>query len=410
MESKNGQFHTVIIGAGAAGLTAAGSIANCRVTVLERNEKAGKKMYITGKGRCNVTNACTCEEFLQHVVRGAKFLYSAAYGFTPDDTQALLSDCGVPTKTERGNRVFPVSDKASDVIRALQRRAERNGAVLHYNERVRRIERTRDGFSVHTENNAYACDKLLIATGGKSYPATGSTGDGYEFARALGHTIVQPRPSLVPFCTRQDVSALAGLTLKNVSVRLSSSDKSLQEFGELLFTHKGVSGPAVLRLSARALDLPLPMRLSIDLKPALDEETLDKRILSDFSQNANRQLKNALDALLPKALILPVLQQSELAIDKKVNVLTAQERKKLGYTVKNFSLDVCAFASFDSAIITAGGVDVREVNPKTMESKLVKNLYFAGEVLDADALTGGYNMQIAFCTAVAAARAIGQQI
>ncbi len=405
--NQNGQSHTVvIIGAGAAGLMAAGSFANCRVTVLEHNEKAGKKLYISGKGRCNVTNDCPPEEFLQHVVRNPKFLFSAVYGFTPADTQALLRDCGVPTKTERGNRVFPVSDKASDVIRALLRRAEQNGAQIRYGEHAERVERTESGFCVHTSNGCFACDKLLIATGGKSYPATGSTGDGFRFARELGHTVVAPRPSLVPLVTVQDVSALAGLTLKNVSVRAEASGRSFARFGEMLFTHNGVSGPVVLGLSAYLCDVPMPARLVIDLKPALDAETLDKRLTSDFAENANKQLKNALDALLPKALILPVLLQSGLPLAKKVNVLSREERQKLGYALKNFTLDVVRTESFESAVVTAGGVDVREVHPKTMESKLVKNLYFAGEVLDIDALTGGYNIQLAFSTAYAAAKAM----
>ncbi|MDE6397794.1 MAG: NAD(P)/FAD-dependent oxidoreductase [Clostridiales bacterium] len=400
-------MHTVvIIGAGAAGLMAAGSLADCRVVVLERNEKAGKKLYISGKGRCNVTNDCAPDEFMKHVVRNPKFLYSAINGFTPEDTQTLLRDWGVSTKTERGNRVFPVSDKASDVIRARVRRAEKNGADIRYNTRVMRVQKTDIGFLVQTDGETLVCEKLLIATGGKSYSATGSTGDGDAFARALGHSVVQPRPSLVPFVTEEDLSVLAGLTLKNVTVRMEAGNKTYSEFGELLFTHNGVSGPTVLRLSAYASDLPMPMRLYIDLKPALDNETLDKRITSDFVANANRQLKNALDMLLPKALILPVLRQSGLSLDKKVNVLTKGERQQLVHTVKNFSCRVTATEPLDNAIVTAGGVDVCEVNPKTMQSKICPNLYFAGEVLNVDALTGGFNIQIAFSTAQAAAKAM----
>ena len=400
---------TIVIGAGAAGLMAAGSIACGRVLVLERNEKAGKKIYITGKGRCNVTNDCSPEEFLRHVVANPKFLYSAAYGFTSADTQALLQQWGVPTKTERGNRVFPVSDKASDVTRALLRRAQDGGATVRYNEHVRSVQAHADGFTVRTDENTYRCKRLLIATGGKSYPSTGSTGDGYTWAKALGHTVIEPRPSLVPLLLRQDVSDLAGLSLKNVNVCVTAGNHMICEFGEMLFMHDGISGPAVLRLSAYARDIPLPWRICIDCKPALDAETLDRRITSDFAAVANKQLKNALDRLLPKALIPYVLRQSGVDENKKVNAVTKAERLQLGHAVQHLAFDVTGTQSFESAVVTAGGVDVAQVDPKTMESKLVKNLYFAGEVLNVDALTGGFNLQIAFSTAHAAAKAINTE-
>ncbi len=406
MTKSNVQFDTVIIGAGAAGLMAAGSITGKSVAVLERNEKPGKKLYITGKGRCNVTNDCQPAEFFSNVVSNPKFLYSCIYGFMPSDTCRLLSECGVHTKVERGNRVFPVSDKSSDIIRALYRRAEANDVKFFFGERVRKIERQPQGFRICTETTAYLCEKLLIATGGKSYPATGSDGDGYKFAEQLGHTVIPPRPSLVPLRTRRNVSIPAGVSLKNVTVSVCVKNKEYSQFGEMLFTHEGLSGPAVLRLSAYIGQITSPLPLRIDLKPALDEETLYKRLTSDFTAYANKQLKNAMEDLLPKALILPVLQQSELPIDKKVNVLTKEERKKLLYTLKNFSFDIIGTGSFAEAIVTSGGVCTEEVDPKTMESKKVAGLYFAGELLDVDALTGGFNIQIAFSTAYAAATAI----
>ncbi|MCI8413228.1 MAG: NAD(P)/FAD-dependent oxidoreductase [Clostridia bacterium] len=401
--------HVVIIGAGAAGLMAAGSTENCRVTVLERNEKAGKKLYITGKGRCNVTNDCLPEDFLRNVVRNGKFLYSSIYGFTSADTRDMLAAWGVPTKTERGNRVFPESDKSSDVIRALYARAQANGVQFRWNERVEKIEKTANGFCVQSDCGEYACDCILIATGGRSYPSTGSTGDGYAFARSLGHTVTKTVPSLVPLKTKQDVSALAGVALKNVTVRIRAGNETFSEFGEMLFTHDGVSGPAVLRLSARATHMTMPVTLYIDMKPALDEETLDKRLLSDFSEFSQKQLKNALDKLLPKAMILPVLLQSGLPLEKKVSLITKEERQKLLHTCKNLCYDITGTQSFDTAIVTAGGIAVKEIDPKTMESKIAKGLYFAGEVIDTDAMTGGYNIQIALSTAYAAAKAMSRE-
>lgn len=404
------QRHLVIIGAGAAGLLAAGSVQNCRISVLDHNEKPGKKLYITGKGRCNVTNDCTVEEFLGHVVTNSKFLYSSVYGFTPQDLQATIEQNGVPLKTERGNRVFPVSDKSSDIIRALYARAQKNGAQFYFGRHVTHIERCDMGFKVHTEHQVYICDDLLIATGGKSYAATGSTGDGYKFAERFGHRIVSPVPSLVPMLTKQDVSALAGLTLKNVSVRLCTDKKEYAQFGELLYTHNGVSGPVILRLSAYARRHAMPMQMYIDFKPALDTETLDKRVFSDLIQFANKQLKHALEKLLPKAMILPVLQQCQIDADKKANILRKEERQSIVHALKNFRYDVTALGGFENAVITAGGVDVRDIDPKTMQSKIVPHLYFAGEILDVDALTGGFNLQIAFSTAQAAAKAISQQV
>ena len=402
------RFDVIIIGAGAAGLAAAGFIKNRSVCVLERNEKSGKKLYITGKGRCNVTNDCLPADFLGSVVTNPKFLYSSVYGFTPADTKELLRAHGVETKTERGNRVFPVSDKASDVIKALYAHAQSSRTRFVFNERVKSVKHDDGKFTVTAQNEQYVCDKLLIASGGKSYPATGSTGDGYAFAKSLGHNIVFTRPSLVDMTTEQNVSSLAGLTLKNVCVKIEADGAKYSQFGEMLFTHSGVSGPTILRLSAYVNRYSPPLKLYIDLKPALDENTLDKRVTEDFASNANKQLKNSLDALLPKAIIDTVLAQSGLQTDKKVNIITVRERAQLVHTLKNLRFDITALGSFENAVVTAGGVDVKEIHPKTMESKLVKNLYFAGEVIDADALTGGYNIQIALSTGYAAAKAINE--
>ena len=406
---KAHETDVLIIGAGAAGLMAAGSVKNHTVTVLERNEKSGKKLYITGKGRCNVTNDCSVGDCVAHVVSNPKFLFSALHAFTPTDTRALLSEYGCETKVERGGRVFPVSDKASDVIKALYLRAEQNGATFCFNTRVQRIEKTEDGFCVRTETGDYACRTLLLATGGKSYPQTGSEGDGYAFAKALGHTVTPLRPSLVPLRLKESVSELAGVSLKNVSVTLSDErGKSLSRFGEMLFTHDGVSGPVVLWLSAHFASLTPPVRLSIDLKPALDAQTLDKRFVREAAENGVKTLKNMLCRLLPKALVLPVLAQSGVSPNKKGNELTKEERGSLGTAMKNLSFTVLGTHSFDEAVVTSGGVCVKELDPKTMRSKLVKNLYFAGELIDIDAVTGGFNIQLAFSTAQAAAKAISE--
>lgn len=398
----------IIIGAGAAGLAAAGFIKNKSVAVIERNEKPGKKLYITGKGRCNITNYCSPEEFLNNVVTNPKFLFSCIYGFTPADTVERLNSYGLPTKVERGNRVFPVSDKSSDVIKILYIHCQKKGVQFYFNERVVSISNLSGIFTVKSEKNSYESEILILATGGKTYPSTGSTGDGYVFSTKLGHKLIEPKPSLVNMLTKQNVSSLAGLTLKNVSVKLKTDSTTFTEFGELLFTHDGVSGPTVLRLSAYASRAKLPAQLFIDFKPALNEETLDKRILKDFAENSNKQLKNSLDKLLPKALILPVLLQSGLQEDKKVNVLSKSERAKLVKTIKEFCLNIVSFGGFESAVITSGGIDTKQINPNTMQSKIVKNLYLAGEIIDVDALTGGFNLQIAFSTAYAAAASINQ--
>ena len=406
-EDKKSKATVAIVGAGAAGLMAAGFIHGHAVTVFDGNEKAGKKLYITGKGRCNVTNNCTPSDFFRSVVSNPKFLYSAVNCFSPSDTVSLIESEGVKTKVERGNRVFPESDKSVDIIKALYNRAVRVGANFKFGEKVLSIEKAGDAFRVKTTESEYSFDKVLIATGGKSYPLTGSTGDGYALAERFGHTIAPIVPSLVPLKLKQDVSVLAGLTLKNVEVRVKAGGKTFSEFGEMLFTHEGVSGPTVLRLSAYINRLNLKgAKLYIDLKPALDSLALDKRITRDFEQNINKQLKNSLDDLLPKALVMPIIAASGIPADKKLNVISKAERSVIVNVVKNFEFDISGIDGFDSAIVTAGGVTVSEISPKTMESKLVSGLYFAGEVIDVDALTGGYNIQIALSTAYAAAKAI----
>lgn len=397
---------TAVIGGGAAGLLAAGRLAQRgrHVALIEKNPMLGKKLRITGKGRCNVTNSCEIEDMLRQVPGNARFLYSALYSFTNDDLIALLREYGVETKVERGGRVFPVSDKAKDVVEGLKRFALQSPNVRVMKKEARELilqdgtvrgVRFRDG-------TAMKCGSVIVATGGLSYPLTGSTGDGYKFARQAGHSIVACRPSLVPLVTRQQwVRELMGLGLKNIAITVTDErDKCVYEdFGELLFTHFGVSGPVVLSASAHMRDMGKKQyRLHIDLKPALSAQQLDERIRRDFAQNTNKHLINALDKLLPKALIPVVVRLSGAPAHKVVNQLSREERQGLVETLKDLRLDVAGFRPIEEAIITSGGVNVKEINPSTMESKLVSGLYFAGEVLDVDAYTGGYNLQIAFST------------
>lgn len=405
----------IIIGGGAAGLIAAGSAKNAQITLLDGNDKVGKKLYITGKGRCNFTNACEPREFLSSVVHGGKFLQSAIFGFTPDDAINLINENGCKTKVERGRRAFPSSDKASDIIKALERYAAKNGASIVLNARVKDITRRGDGFTVITPEKNYDCDAVLIATGGKSYPSTGSDGNGYALAQKLGHTVVKCVPSLVSMRVRENVASMQGLSLKNVTASIEEDNRvvkadgaTLKEFGEMLFTGNGVSGPIILSLSARANRLPLPFNLYVDLKPSLDFDTLDKRVIREFDAKINKQFKNCLDDLLPKSAISYIIKECGIPETKHVNEISRDERGKLVTAIKRLKLTVRSLGGYEEAVVTSGGVDTREVNPKTMESKIVPNLYFAGEVLDIDALTGGYNIQIAFSTAYAAAKAIGE--
>lgn len=369
------------------------------VICLERNDRVGKKLAITGKGRCNLTNNSDNENILRNIPTNSRFLYGALAGFSAYDTMDFFENVlGVPLKTERGNRVFPQSDRAIDIVNALKSEMDRLGVIV-VKCRAERIN-TENGevVSVSGGGKTFYAPKVILATGGVSYPATGSTGDGYKMAEALGHTVVQPKAMLVPIETNEDCAPLSGLTLKNVRLSLmSSAGKTLySEQGELLFTHFGVSGPLVLSASAYVREDGC--RLSVDLKPALDEKTLDARILRDFSAEPNRQLSNVLKKLLPQALIPEVLSRAGLSGEIKANAVTKEQRRSLLQTLKSFTLSVKTLRPVEEAIITDGGISVKEIDPKTMQSKLVKGLYFAGEIIDCAAYTGGYNLQIAFAT------------
>lgn len=396
-----------VIGGGAAGMLAAIAAAEHghQVQLFEKNEKLGKKIYITGKGRCNVTNACDTEELFAAVVHNPKFLYSSFYSFTNQDMMELVERNGCPLKTERGGRVFPVSDKSSDVIRALTVCLKNAGVWVRLYEEVDSVE-TRDGkvsgIRLKKTREIVSADAVIVATGGLSYPSTGSTGDGYRFAEKTGHTVIDLSPALVPFETAEPVGKdLQGLALKNIQAKILKGKKVLyEEFGEMLFTHFGVSGPVLLSASSYgAAQLKKgPLTLSLDLKPALSEEQLDARILRDFEEQKNKQYKNSLSRLLPAKMIPVIVERSGIDPDKKINEITKEERRRIVQAVKDFRLTLTGLRGYKEAIITQGGVSVREINPSTMESKLVKGLYFAGEVLDLDAVTGGYNLQIAWST------------
>ncbi len=389
-----------IVGAGPAGLMSAGTALADEILLLDGNEKVGKKLFITGKGRCNVTNDCAPDKLVFNIVSNPKFFISAANAFTPSDTVALLNSFGVKTKVERGGRVFPLSDKSSDVISALERYAVRNGAEILLGQKVVGAKKTGEKFCVFLGGgDKIFCDKLVLATGGMSYPATGSTGDGYKIAASFGHNIVAPRPALVPIKLKENVSRLEGLSLKNVNVTLTDGKKTFSKFGEMLFTSFGASGPVVLSLSSLINSFDASrFKLVIDLKPALDHETLDKRILSDFEKNINRDYKNSLSELLPKSLIPYIIEKSGIPPETKVNSITRDMRRKLALCLKELTFSVDSLMPTEAGIVTAGGVNVKQVNPKTMESKIVSGLYFAGEILDLDAFTGGYNIQIALST------------
>ncbi len=399
----------IVVGGGAAGMFAAIQAASdgAKVLLLEPNDRLGKKLYITGKGRCNVTNHCSWQEVLKNVPRNSRFLYSALSGFPPEQTEAFFEDRGCALKVERGNRVFPVSDRSASVIDVL-RGALRETGVAVRQARVTELLTGNGRISgVRTDRGSFAAPAVILATGGKSYPATGSTGDGYRLAAVLGHSIVPPVGSLVPlvedghFCER-----MQGLALKNIRIRLlDESGKSVfEEFGELLFTHFGLSGPVILSASAH-MEAKKRYTVSIDLKPALDEEKLDARILRDFSENQNRNFENALSGLFPKTMIPVIIERSGIHGWEKVNSVTKAQRRALLELTKHFTVQIAGLRPVEEAIITSGGVSVQEVSPKTMESKLVPGLYFAGEILDVDAYTGGFNLQIAWATAFAAGHA-----
>lgn len=396
----------VIIGGGAAGMMAgiAAAKAGHQVVLLEKNEKLGKKLFLTGKGRCNITNAAEMEDLFAGIVRNAKFLYSSFYRFNNRDIIRLLEDCGCPVKTERGGRVFPVSDKSSDVIKALSGRLKELGAAVRLGTEVSGLK-TDDGriTGVLLKNGQeLAADAVVVATGGLSYPSTGATGDGYRLAADLGHTVTDLSPALVPFTTGEElVRDLQGLSLKNIRARILMNEKVLYEdFGEMLFTHFGVSGPVLLSASSyvAAQIKKTPLQLSIDLKPALSPEQLDARILKDFEQEKNKQFKNALNRLLPARLIPAVIDRSGIEPERQINTVTREERRRIAGQMKDFRLTLTGLRGYSEAIITQGGISVKEINPSTMESKRVRNLYFAGEVLDLDGVTGGFNLQIAWST------------
>lgn len=404
----------IVIGGGAAGMMAAITAASegAAVTLLERNRKVGRKLYITGKGRCNVTNNCTAEEVLCSTPCNGKFLYSCMERFAPADTMAFFEKLGVELKTERGNRVFPASDHAADIIDALLRELRRRHVDI--------VETRAEGLlfddgavsGVRTEHGTMPCGAVIVATGGVSYPLTGSTGDGYEMARAAGHTVVEPKGSLVPLTSDDPCCAeMMGLALKNTGVKVKNAKGKVvyQDQGELLFTHFGLSGPVILSASAhlRRFDRE-KYTVCLDLKPALDEEKLDARLLREFEEKANRDFINALDGLLPRAMIPVAVERTGIPPETKVHSITRQQRRALLETLKCFSIELTGTRPVEEAIVTSGGVKVSEIDPKTMQSKLMQGLYFAGEVMDVDAYTGGFNLQIAWATGHAAGLAAAQ--
>lgn len=403
----------VVIGGGPAGMLAAISAAKSgnSVTLLEKNNILGKKILITGKGRCNITSSLDISDFINNIPGNGRFLYSAFENFTNEDIIDLLKSEGVKVKEERGNRIFPVSDKAEDVRAALERIVRKSGVQVKLNSKVDKIEVEENKVKrVICDNEKYDADKVILATGGRSYPLTGSNGEGYEIAEKVGHTIKPVRGSLVPLLADKEVcSRMQGLSLRNVGITmldLEKDKKIYSDFGEMLFTHFGVSGPTILSGSAHLLrykdvDKKIADKkvvLKIDLKPALSMEQLDARILRDFTEVKNKQFKNSLDKLLPKKMIDVVIDKSKINPDKHVNEITREERLNLVKLLKNFEVRIDGFRPVDEAIVTAGGINVKEINPKTMESKIVSGLYFAGEIIDVDAYTGGFNLQIAYST------------
>ena len=406
------RYDLIVVGGGAAGMMAAITAARLGtdVCLVERNPKVGRKLYITGKGRCNVTNHCSPQELLSATPRNGKFLYSAAERTPPSWMEEFFAALGVPLKVERGNRVFPVSDRAADIIDALFRELRRLGVPI-LQGRVSALDCRESavcGVELGEEKarTGLACQAIILATGGLSYPATGSTGDGYEFARALGHTVVEPRPSLVPLeVPGEDCPRMQGLALKNVqlTVKNQKGKAVFREQGELLFTHFGLSGPLVLSASAHMRDFAKDRyRCHIDLKPALDEATLDARLVRELTQGANRDMDNLMGALLPRLMIPVVLERAGIPGEKKAHDLTRGERRRLLEQLKDFALDISGPRPVAEAIVTSGGVKVGEVDPRTMASKKVRGLFFAGELLDVDAYTGGFNLQIAWATGRAA--------
>lgn len=409
--------NVIVVGGGAAGMMAAIFAARNgqNVTLLEKNEKLGKKIFITGKGRCNITNASEIEDLFSAVIINPKFLYSGFYSFTNDQVIHFFEELGVATKIERGNRVFPVSDHSSDVIAALAREMQhlKVKVQLHCEVKELLINNEREIKGVRLANGKkMTADAVVVATGGISYPSTGSTGDGYRFARNCGHKVTELFPSLVPMEVKEwYAKELQGLSLKNIEIHITDGKKKLyDEFGEMLFTHYGVTGPVILSASSivgKTLEKK-ELVLHIDLKPALTEEQLDKRLLREFEANHNKQFKNAIDSLLPAKLRPVIIELSGIEEEKKVHEITKEERLNLLRLIKDFHMTLTGLRGYNEAIITKGGISVKEIDPGTMESKLIKNLYFAGEVLDLDAVTGGYNLQIAWSTGYLAGISAGQ--
>lgn len=407
----------IIIGGGAAGSLAAIFAARNghQVFLVEKNEKIGKKLYITGKGRCNVTNACEMEELFAAVTTNPKFLYSAFYGFTNEQTIAFFEELGVELKTERGNRVFPLSDHSSDIIHALLQEMKRqNVSILFHTEAKELLTENGKFCAVRlTDGRIFPADACIVATGGLSYPSTGSTGDGYRFARESGHKVTQTLPSLVPMEVREwYAKELQGLSLKNVTISIyDGKKKRYEEFGEMLFTHFGVSGPVILSASSiigRTL-AEKELILSIDLKPALTKEQLDQRVRRDFEENKNKRFKNAVDKLFPAKLKPVMIELCQIDPDKQVNEISREERQRFVELIKDFRMTLTGLRGYNEAIITKGGISIKDINPQTMESRQVHGLYFAGEVLDVDALTGGFNLQIAWSTGYLAGIHAGEQ-
>lgn len=404
-------MQVLVIGGGPAGIMAAGMAAEAgaKVYLVEKNDRLGRKLRITGKGRCNLTNDCTHEELIENMVVNGRFLHSAFRAFSNADLMEFMENLGVGLKVERGARVFPQSDKATDVVDALQKWIRNKGVQIVKYKADKLLVREGKICGVQFGEKAVRADAVVLATGGISYPQTGSTGDGYTMARAVGHTIVPPKPSLVPLVCKEKLN-LAGLSLKNISLSVCMDNRCVyEEFGEMLFTHDGISGPVVLSASAHMREAG-PYTVSIDLKPALSREVLDKRLVRDFEKYARKDFLHALDDLLPKRLIETVIQRTGIDPHKKTGLLTKIERTMILDILKDFSLSVKCFRPIAEAIVTSGGVNVGEINPKTMESKKIPGLYFAGEIIDVDAYTGGFNLQIAFSTGVSAGRAIAERV
>lgn len=404
----------LIVGGGAAGMFAAAIAAQngCEVTIFEKNDRFGKKLYITGKGRCNVTNNCDPEELLQGVMHNSKFLYSAFYGFTSQNMMEYLENSGVKLKTERGRRVFPVSDHSSDIIRALESQMKKNGVTLKLHSEVKQVltsEEKACGVEL-TDGSKFYGDSVIVATGGLSYPSTGSTGDGYRFAKDTGHKVTDLNPSLVPLLTEENyIARMQGLSLRNVELRIKQNKKLLfKDFGEMMFTHKGVTGPMILSASAVIGERLKKgaLQAEIDLKPALSFEQLDARILREFEEGKNRQFKNVIGSLFPASLTPVILELGGISAEKPIHEISREERHHFEEVVKAFPFTITGLGGFNEAVITRGGISVKDIIPGTMESKKVNGLYFIGEVLDLDAVTGGYNLQIAWSTAYLAALAV----